>query len=114
MSVTAIVGAGELGGAIAHALTRAPAVRAITIVDGNESVAAGKALDIQQSNAIDRSAVRLTATADVLAASSAAVIVIADDSATGEWRGDAGLAIVERLARAGTGAAFVFAGPGQI
>lgn len=113
MSGVAILGAGELGGAIAHALAGRGRVREITLVDDAAGVASGKALDIQQAGPIDRIDVHLGAATDLLAAASASVIVLADAVGSGEWMDDRGLALVDRLVRAGTAAAFVFAGPNQ-
>ncbi len=45
MQRVAIIGAGELGGATAHALARSNLVRSITLIDETRRVAAGKALD---------------------------------------------------------------------
>jgi malate dehydrogenase len=112
MSGVAILGAGELGGAIAHALAGRGRVREITLVD-EADVASGKALDIQQAGPIDRVDVRVRAATDVLSAAGASIIVLADAVGAGEWTGDRGLAVVDRLVRAGTAAAFVFAGPNQ-
>jgi malate dehydrogenase len=113
MSGVAILGAGELGGAIAHALAGRGRVRAITLVDAAAGVAAGKALDIQQTGPIDRIDVHISAETDLLSAAGASVIVLADAVGSGEWKDDRGLALVDRLMRAGTTAAFVFAGPNQ-
>ncbi len=66
-----------------------------------------------QSGPISHFDTRLTATDDPLAATGAEAIVLADDMASGEWQGDKGLALVQRLVRAGTLAPFVFAGPNQ-
>ena len=114
VSTVAILGAGALGAAIAHRLAERARVRDIRLIDTNANVAAGKALDIQQSGPIGRSDTRLSATSDVLAAAGADVIVLADDTEAGEWEGDRGLILVGRLLRAGTRAPFVFAGARQI
>jgi malate dehydrogenase len=113
MSAAAIVGAGDLGAAIAHALARRARFREVRLVDANVGVASGKALDIQQSGPIDHFETRLSATADVLAAAGASAIVVADEVGDGEWEGERGLELVRRLVRAGTAAPFVFAGPRQ-
>ena len=113
MSTVAIVGAGPLGGAIAHRLAERARVGEIRLVDEAAGVATGKALDIQQAGPIVPSDVKVTAASDTLAAAGASVIVIADAVTDGEWTGEKGLAPIERLVRAGSTAAFVFAGPNQ-
>jgi malate dehydrogenase len=113
MSGVAILGAGDLGGAIAHAIASRGRIREITLVDDAEGVAAGKALDLRQAGPIDRVDVHIGASTDLLSAAGASVIVLADAVGSGEWADDRGLALVDRLIRAGTGAAFVFAGPHQ-
>ncbi len=113
MSSAAILGAGPLGSALAHAFARRSRFREIRLVDDASNVAAGKALDIQQSGPIERFDTSLTATSDVLSAAGADVIIVADAVEGGEWTGDRGLALLERLVRAGTKAPIVFAGPGQ-
>ena len=114
MSTVAIVGAGPIGAAIAHRLAERSRVRAILLIDEGASVAAGKALDIRQSGPIAKSDVALNGSGDLLAAAGASVVVLADDTAGGEWEGERGLAAVQRLVRAGTAAALVFAGSRQV
>lgn len=114
MSVVAIVGAGPVGSAIAHKLAERARVREIRLIDENAAVAAGKALDIRQSGPITGYDTALLATTDVLAAAGASAIVLADRADGTEWEGEAGLSLVERLARAGTRAPFVFAGARQL
>ena len=114
MSVVAILGAGPLGSAIAHKLAERARVREIVLIDENAPVAAGKALDIRQSGPIDGYDTILSATADVLAATGASAIVFADRADGTEWEGEAGLALIDRLSRAGTRAPFVFAGARQL
>ena len=114
MSTVAILGAGPIGAAIAHALAERQAVRAIRLLDAEASVAAGKALDLLQTMPIDGVDVSLSGSADLLSATGAAVIVIADRVSGGEWQGEEGLALVRQLVRAGTAAPLVFAGGSQI
>jgi malate dehydrogenase len=113
VSVAAILGAGPVGGAIALRLAERQRIAEIRLIDEQAQVAAGKALDIQQSGPIAGFDTRLSATGDVLAAAGADVIVVADDLTYGEWQGDRGLALVARLHRAGARAPIVFAGPSQ-
>ena len=114
MLTVAILGAGPIGAAVAHKLAERGRCREIRLIDAQVDVASGKALDIMQSGPVAHFDTRLTASADPLAATGADAIVIADDVASGEWKGETGLARVQQLARAGTKAPFVFAGPNQV
>ncbi|MEO7190478.1 MAG: hypothetical protein ABI051_05435 [Vicinamibacterales bacterium] len=113
MSTVAILGAGPLGSAVAHRLCQRGRVRRIILVDERVDSAAGKALDLQQSGPVEHFDTALVAERDVLAATGASVVVVADEIAGGEWEGDRGLAHVGRLVRAGSRAPIVFAGPLQ-
>jgi malate dehydrogenase len=113
MASVAILGAGPIGAAIAHRLAERARVRRIMLLDAEASVAAGKALDLQQTMPIDGADVALTGSADLMSASGATVIVLADRVNGGEWRGEESLALVVQLVRAGTTAPFVFAGGDQ-
>ena len=62
MREVAIVGAGELGGAVAHVLARRDVVRSLVLVDESGRVAAGKALDIAQAAPVEGFATQLTGT----------------------------------------------------
>ena len=62
MREVAIVGAGELGGAVAHVLARRDVVRSIRSIDETGRVAAGKALDIAQAAPVEGFATKLTGT----------------------------------------------------
>lgn len=98
MSLVAIIGAGEIGGAVARALAGRGRVDAIRLIDDKESVAAGKALDLLQSGPINASDVRIEGTSDLSAVSGASAIVLADPlSVSAEWSGEAGLAVLRRL-----------------
>ena len=114
MPATAILGAGPIGSAIAHRLAERNRLGSVLLIDGHTSVAAGKALDILQSGPIGKSDTCLSGTDDVLAAATATVIVLADDTTAGEWEGDRGLGLIQRLTRAGTTSPIVFAGPRQL
>jgi len=114
MSVAAILGAGPLGAAIAHKLADRARVREVKIIDASANVAAGKALDISQSGPIESFDTRLSSSGDLLAATGASVIVVADAVDDGEWEGDRGLAMMRQIVRAGATAPFVFAGPKQL
>src|SRR5882672_7973060 len=105
-----IVGAGELGGTIAHALARRDAVGAITLVDETGRVAAGKALDIAQAAPVEGFATELTGTTDLSNAAGAAVVVIADRVTGGEWQGEDALMLLKRLTQTASRAVIVCAG----
>lgn len=113
MSSVAILGAGPIGAAVAHRLAQRGRIHEIRFVDASAGVASGKALDILQAGPVEKFDVRLSGTADVLAAASADVVVVADEHAEGEWQGDRGLAMLRPLLRAGIKAPLVFAGPRQ-
>src|SRR3954470_12502710 len=99
MTTVAIIGAGDLGGSTAHALARREIVARILLVDTAAAAASGKALDIQQSGAIDGFHTRIEGTADVSRVAGSAVCVVADRFGSGgEWRGEEGLAHLSRLA----------------
>jgi malate dehydrogenase len=99
MREVAILGAGELGGAVAHVLARRDIVGSIRLVDEAGSVAAGKALDIAQAAPIEGFATQLRGATDIASAAGASVIVVADRVGAGEWRGDEGAQLLKRLAR---------------
>ena len=114
MPTVCIIGAGEVGGAVAHALARGGHVRRVVIVDDAAGVAAGKALDIQQAGAIEGSHATLDGNADLTHVVGAAVCIIADRSGpAGEWQGDDGLAMVRRLVSYLGDAPLVCAGSSQ-
>jgi malate dehydrogenase len=115
VSTVCIIGAGELGGAIAHALARGGRARRIVLIDDAAGVAAGKALDIQQAGAIESSHARLEGSADIARVVGTAVCVVADRSGrtTEEWQGDEGLALLKRLIPYLEHSPMVFAGSSQ-
>ncbi len=118
MSVVAIFGAGELGGALASKLAGRARVREIRLIDRAAGVAAGKALDILQAGPIESSATRILAAADEASVSDAAVIVLADDvpaagAGAAEIHGEAGLALLRRVRARNARAPIVCAGASQ-
>ena len=98
MSLVAIIGAGEIGGAVARALASRSRIDAIRLIDDQKSVAAGKALDLLQSGPISGSDTRIEGAADLAAVSGAAAIVLADGAA-GPLDGEQGLALLRRLSQ---------------
>jgi malate dehydrogenase len=110
----AIIGAGALGGAVAQTLAVRDRVRQIRLIDPAESIARGKALDIQQSGPVDNFSATLTAAESLDAAVGAQVVVIADAAAGAEHSGEAALGIVRHLSRAGHRGPILFAGASQM
>lgn len=114
MTTVAVLGAGELGGSVAHALARREIASRVLIVDAARSVAAGKALDIQQSGAVDGFHTRLEGTDDVTRVAGCQVCVVADRvGAAGEWQGDDVLASFARIRTYLGDAVVVLAGANQ-
>ena len=113
MQAVAIIGAGELGGAVAHVLARRDVVRAITLIDESGRVAAGKALDIAQAAPVEGFATTLSGSTDVSTAAGAAVVILADRIGGGEWQGEDGLVLLKRLAQTTSGAVILCAGASQ-
>jgi malate dehydrogenase len=117
-----IVGAGELGGSIAHALARGERVRRVLLIDERGSIAAGKALDIQQAGAVEGFHTWMEGTTDFTRVTGCAVVVIADSGrppapsgveGTGEWRGETAVSMMVRLKGFIARAPIVFAGADQ-
>src|ERR671914_492623 len=100
MSLVAIIGAGEIGGAVARALALRSRVDAIRLIDDQQSVAAGKALDLLQSGPISGSDAHIEGAADLAAVSGASTIVLADGAGR-PLDGETGLALLRRLSQGG-------------
>ena len=115
MSTIAIIGAGDIGGATAQALAARDRVSRVLLVDSAGTVAAGKALDIMQSGAVDGFHTRLEGTADFSRVTGCDVCIVADRFGAGspEWQGEEGLAMLTRLLPYLPEAPLVFAGPSQ-
>jgi malate dehydrogenase len=114
MSFIAILGAGALGGTLAHRLAARGRIGEVRLIDAQPAVAQGKALDIQQSGGVEGFAVRLTSAAAIEAAAGADAIVVADAAAGDEEHsGEAGLAMLRRLTAIEATAPLIFAGAQQ-
>lgn len=113
MREVAIIGAGELGGALAHALARKNVVRTIRLIDEKGRIAEGKALDIAQAAPVEGFAASLSGCTDIMTAAGAAVIVVADRAGGAEWQGEDGLALLGRLTRLAPASVIVCAGAMQ-
>jgi malate dehydrogenase len=110
MSIVAILGAGALGGTLAHAVAARGRVGEVRLIDPEGRIAEGKALDILQSSPVEQWNTRVGAATSFTAAAGADVIVLADLVGTGEIAGETGLAIVRQIARLDTSAPLLFAG----
>ncbi|MBI3493705.1 MAG: hypothetical protein HY047_18305 [Acidobacteria bacterium] len=113
MQTVAIVGAGELGGAVAHVLARRNAVRSIVLIDETGRVAAGKALDIAQAAPVEQFSTDLSGSTDVSSAAGASVVVLADRVGGADWQGDEGLLMLRRIAQMTSNAVILCAGASQ-
>ncbi len=115
MLTVAIIGAGELGGAIAQALAARDRVARVLLVDVAGSVAAGKALDVQQMGAVNGFHTRLDGSDDPSRVAGCAACVVADrfGKTSSEWQGEEGFAMLTRLAPYIGDAPVVFAGSSQ-
>src|SRR6266567_1570218 len=113
MSTVAIIGAGALGGALAHSLARRGRVGEVRLIDPEGRIAEGKALDILQSSPVEQFSTRVTAATSFAAAAGADAIVFADLMAGGEIAGESGLAVLRQVARLETTSPLLFAGGGQ-
>ena len=111
MKRVAIVGAGEIGAAVALALAEHETVREVRLIDQSSLVAAGKALDITQSGPIAGSDTRVTGAADLDAVAGADAVVIADRHGAGEWTGDEAIALLRRLLTVAGRSPLIVAGP---
>jgi malate dehydrogenase len=115
MATVAILGAGDIGGALARQLAATDLVSRIVLIDDLANVAAGKALDVAQSSPVDRYHTTMVGTADVASVVGAVAVVIADTAAhpATEWKDDGGLALIRRIAGLNQLAPIVCAGATQ-
>ena len=115
MSTIAILGAGTLGGALAHKLAGRDRVHAIRLIDAASGIAAGKALDIRQAGPVERFDTRVTAAGSVDAVIGASAVVSTGPARTPdeEWQGAEALALLARVAGLARGAPIVCAGAGH-
>src|SRR4051812_29231263 len=97
MDRVVILGAGELGGLLAHALARRAVVRDVCLIDEKPRVAEGKALDIMQAAPIEGFSTTVVGSSDISIAGGATAVVMADAFGGDEWQGDTALASLRRL-----------------
>ena len=110
MHTVAILGAGDLGGALARTLATRDAVSHIVLIDDAGTVAAGKALDIRQAGPIESYDTSVEGTDDIHRCSGADVIVVADRHGPATLNDEAALALLDRVARMAPAAPVVLAG----
>ncbi|MCH2278600.1 MAG: hypothetical protein VX471_07485 [Acidobacteriota bacterium] len=115
MPTVAIIGAGTLGSTLAHTLAVRARITEIRLIDAAADLAAGKALDIQQSNSLERSDTRLTTSGNLEMAVGADVVVMADAARPdpAEWAGETGSAQLRRLVEQDRETVIVCAGASQ-
>ncbi len=115
MSTVVILGAGDIGGALARQLAALDLVSRIVIVDDLANVASGKALDVAQSAPVDGYHTTLVGTNDIAAVVGAVAIVVADRASQpgAEWTDEAGLALINRAAGLNQSAPIVCTGAKQ-
>lgn len=113
MDRVVVLGAGELGGLLAHALARRAVAREICLIDETGRVAEGKALDIMQAAPVEGFAANVTGSSDTALTGGATVVVIANPFGAAESQGDAGLAVLKRLRDFSPKALVVCAGAAQ-
>ena len=115
MSVVAILGAGDLGGALAHTLAGHARVADIRLIDTARGIASGKALDISQAGPVECFDTCVTAAGQLDAVIGAAAVVLTGpaDAAAEEWQGDAALGVLDQVARLAPRAPIVCAGASQ-
>jgi malate dehydrogenase len=115
VATVVILGAGDIGGALARQLAALDLVSRIVIVDDLANVATGKALDVAQSGPVDGYHTTLSGTSDVAAVVGAVAVVLADRAAqpATEWQDENGLALIARVAGLNQSAPIICAGARQ-
>jgi malate dehydrogenase len=110
VSDVAIIGAGELGGALAHQLARRGSVRAVQLIDEYGRIAEGKALDIGHAAPIEGFACAVSGGSELAAAIGASYIAIADRASGEEWPAEEVMVLIRQLTAICPDAAVVCAG----
>jgi malate dehydrogenase len=113
MREVAIIGAGELGGALARVLAARDVARRVHLIDDAGRVAEGKALDIAQSAPVSGFAAEVKGSTDLTIAAAAGLFIVADRVGGAEWQGDDGVALLKRLRQTAPRAVVVCAGAQQ-
>jgi len=97
MDRVVVLGAGELGGLVAHALAKRAVAHDICLIDDKGRVAEGKALDIMQAASVEGFSATVMGSTDIARAGGATVIVLADAAGGSEFQADAGLTLLKRV-----------------
>jgi malate dehydrogenase len=113
MHEVAIVGAGELGGVLAHVLASRDITARIRLIDTAGQIAAGKALDIMQASSVQGFATVVSGSTDITRAAGAPVVVLADRAGGAEWQGAEGLLLLTQLSKIAARTVVVCAGATQ-
>lgn len=116
MTPLVVLGAGEIGTAVALQAAASDLVQRVVLVDDASDVAAGKALDIHQAGAVEGCRTQIAGTADLAAVVGATLLVVADRHGRppAEWRGDEGLRLLARVRQLNPRALIVCAGSAQL
>lgn len=115
MRLIVVLGAGDLGGALARHIAAAGIAQRIVLVDEAVGVAQGKALDIRQAAPVEGYDTEIVGSSDETAVVGADAVVFADKAAhSEEWQGDAAVALVRRVAHLNTSGLLLCAGAAQI
>ena len=115
MTIAAVIGAGSLGGSVAHKLAARDRFSQVRLIDPAGGVAAGLALDIQQAAAVERFHSKVTAHDTYDAAADAAAIILtgpalAPDS---DWAESDAVDILKQVSAINRRAVIVCAGVSQ-
>src|SRR5205823_728583 len=97
MDRVVVLGAGELGGLLAHSLAKRAVAQEICLVDERGRVAEGKALDIMQAAPVEGFSANVIGSSDPTLVGGASVVVIADAAGAPEFQGDAALTLLKRV-----------------
>lgn len=112
MPFVVILGAGDLGGALACTLASRMRFDEVRLIDPAGTVAAGKALDVRQSGPSGGSGARVSGHADIVASAGAWVIVMADP-VSDDPAGDSTVNLLRQATRLSPGAILVCAAAGH-
>jgi malate dehydrogenase len=97
MAQVAIVGAGDVGGLLAHVLVRRDVASDVCLIDDNGRAALGKALDITQAAPIEGFASNISGTVELSSVAGASVVAIADPFGGSPRPTETGLLLVKRV-----------------